>query len=297
MAKKSEEISLKQKSKPRVISIISQKGGVGKTTLTTNLADGLSRKGYKVLVIDLDPSQGNLTTSFIGPIWDEAKSEQRKGIHSLYSKKSKLPNVCYKTGKENIWIVPSEDKIAIENLMSDDFLGFIMLLKEEMDQFPRMGQYFDFVLIDNLPSQGKTSTAGLAASDYFLMPTTLEDLAVFGISSTYSQAEKVKSVNPKLRPLGIVINRFDARTTASKTTLEDVKVIADEAGVKVFETLIPSVSKFGSLPRMQASIFDVCTPKEKGRKEYTLLTDEIIKELYQIEEAETKQERRPEMSL
>lgn len=268
----------------RVISISAQKGGVGKTTSCANLAVSLTKLGYKVLVVDMNPTQGNLTRIFLGQVW-EAK-EPLNGIYGVVSGEVDLRDAVYKTGKENLWIVPAEFRGNIDSVISED-ISTMPFLKVALKNFDGINDLFDFVIIDNTPTLGMGLVASYIASDYFLMPIEISDFSIESIAESFKMAYKSRDgYNPNLKSLGIFVNKLDARTSASKESLEELEIITEKSGIKLFNAKIPTLATFNSLPRINATIHDVSRPTSRGHKEYNQLASEVVNRIIELESEE-----------
>jgi chromosome partitioning protein len=274
---------------PRIISVIAQKGGVGKTTATVHIASALANMGFKTLVIDWDTTQGNLTYATIG----ELDPKTQKGICHIIASGGSLDEVIYPTSNPNLSIIPTEKMNSRGNAYS---IGTILtqlgsegysLLKELINESEQLINY-NFVLIDNCPNLGMETVASLIASDYFIVPVQMKDFSITSIGQTFKTAMTVKKAyNKDLEPIGLFVSSTDNRIKQAKIALEELKVFCHETEIPLLKVTIPSVSKFDFLPRNQQTIFDVVSSKERGHKDYLDLTKEILAKMKSIEQSST----------
>lgn len=272
---------------PRIISVIAQKGGVGKTTSTIHIATALANMGFKTLIIDWDTSQGNSTYSTIGTL-DATKS---KGICNIIANGGSLNDVIYETKTKNLSIIPSEvtdargNAYSIESLLTQLGIEGYTLLKELLSESSEI-EKFQFVLIDNTPKLGIETVSSLIASDYFLVPVQMTDFSLGSIGQTISTAMKVKKGhNKELEALGLFVSSSDNRINKAKEAIVELGEYCKNSGIHLFDSIIPIASKFAFLPRGQQTIFDVTKPSERGHKEYLKLTKEMLNRIMALEKA------------
>ncbi len=284
------------KKTARKISIISLKGGVGKTTTTIQLASALADKKAKVLVIDFDPSQGNTTSSLIGPIWNQ--DIRPKGICSAIIDGTPLDEVIYKTSRENLFIIPSERKdskgrpYSVETAVStmDPMTGMSAL--SSMIEKSSINEMFDFVIIDTGPTNSMIVIAALNASDYFMVPVQLQDFSIDSVEGTIEAAIKVKRLNPKLQALGFFVSSLDKRQAEAKDKIAQLESFSKQNNIYFFKAKIPVSAKFGFLPSKMKTIFDVTKKTDRGHKEYLELTTEVLTRIMNLDKAQNESARR-----
>lgn len=272
---------------PRIISVIAQKGGVGKTTSTIHIATALANMGFKTLIIDWDTSQGNSTYSTLGHL----DSKVQRGICNIISNGGSLSEVIYETKTKNLFIIPSEvtdsrgNAFSIESTLTQLGIEGYTLLKELIEENKDI-QEFQFVLIDNTPKLGIETVSSLIASDYFITPVQMTDFSLGSIGQTISTALKVKKGHNKdLETLGIFVSSSDNRINKSKEAIVELAEYCKKSNIHLFDSIIPIASKFAFLPRGQQTIFDVTKPSERGHKEYLKLTKEMLSRMIALEKA------------
>jgi len=251
----------------KIISFINHKGGVGKTTTTINVGASLALKGYKVLVIDLDP-QMNLTQSF---------GMENVGEQSIYEALTDLAdkginNIPIYNIKNNLDIVISSLDLSVAEVELMNEPGKEFLLKELIKPIKKK---YDYILIDCMPALGLLTINALTASSHVIIPIQAEFLALKGMLKLIFVIEKVKSrLNKPLNFSGVVLTQFQSNVNLHKTVEEQVTSHFDN----VFDTRI---SKNISLAEAQSHLQDVFSfsPKSSGAEDYNNLTEEIITKL------------------
>ena len=255
---------------PTVITITNRKGGVGKTATVVNTGAGLAINGHKVLLIDLDPSQANLTMSLIGRIPNDGPGI----IRGLLDDTVTIEDITYETPTTNLYIIPSEKTIDgkdadVEMALKDE-IGRENFLKDLLDcDFIKT---FDYVLIDNGPKLGLLTINSLNASDFFIVPTNTDILSLSGLADTLKVTEKVKKLNPKLKNLGFLMTKVDKRL---KNTKDAREFLNSQFSEQIFESSISTNAKFLSLPENQKTIFDVENKSGKGHKDFMNFVGEL----------------------
>ncbi len=249
----------------RVIAVANQKGGVGKTTTTVNLSASLAAKAYKVLVIDIDP-QGNATSGLgIDKFGLEAN------IYDVFCNTFQLSTILTGTELNGLWVAPANgDLIGAElELISKE--GREAILKGQIE---RLGQQFDYILIDCPPSLGLLTINALCAADSLLIPLQSEYYALEGISSLVQSLEFAKQgLNPGLQLEGVVLTMYDARTNLSKQVESEARKFF---GDSVYRTVIPRNVRLSESPSFGKPIL-LYDPQSIGAIAYKALADEITK--------------------
>jgi len=253
----------------KIISIINQKGGVGKTTTVINLAAGLAQQEKKVLVIDLDP-QGNATTG-LGLSNLENSSDTIYGI--LNGTKS-ISEVIKKTEYKNLDIITSNvDLSGLEvEIANDSERAFILKVKLASYLNDSRGSY-DYILIDCPPSLSLLTVMALVSSHSLVVPLQTEFFALEGLTQLMKTIERIKvSLNPELKIRGILLTMYDKR---NKLSAQVEKEARDYFKEKVYHTIIPRNVRLSEAPShgMPVLIYDKTCP---GSKSYFSFTDEFI---------------------
>lgn len=249
----------------RVIAIANQKGGVGKSTTTINLAASMIEKKKRVLVIDIDP-QGN-STSGLGI----NKEEINKTIYDLMLGELKIKECLIKSSTmENLYIIPSHRNLAGAEIELIDVPNKEYILKQYVD---KIKDAFDFVLIDCPPSLNTLTVNAMTTADSVLVPIQCEYYALEGLSQLIYTIDLVRDrLNENLEIEGIVFTMYDGRTCLSSQVVENVKANLDE---KVFDTLIPRNVRLAEAPSYGLPI-NLYDSKSTGAVRYRKLAEEII---------------------
>src|SRR5210317_1285793 len=252
-----------------IISIINQKGGVGKTTTVINLAAGLSKLKKKILVIDLDP-QGNATTGLgLSNVGNSSDT-----IYGVLNGSKEITQVIKRTQFDSLDIITSNvDLSGLEVETADDSnRAFILKTKLALYLNNSRGSY-DYVLIDCPPSLSLLTVMALVSSNSLLVPLQTEFFALEGLTQLMKTIERVKvSLNPKLEIQGILLTMYDRRNKLSSQVEKEAR---DYFSEKVYTTVIPRNVRLSEAPShgMPVLIYDKSCP---GSKSYFNFTDEFI---------------------
>ena len=247
----------------KIISIANQKGGVGKTTTTINLATSLSAINKKVLIVDADP-QGNASTG-IGIAYED----RIPSLYDLITKRELDIDAIKKTIVPNLRIIPANTNLAAAEVELTNFEKREFVIEEILLKVKN----FDFILIDCPPALGFLTINSLVASNSVIVPLQSEFFALEGMSSLVKTIELIKeNFNPKLSVEGIVLTMVDKRNSLSSLVEKDVR---EHFGEIVYKTTIPRNVKISEAPShgKPAIIYDVnCS----GSMAYIGLAREIM---------------------
>ena len=247
----------------KVISIVNQKGGVGKTTTAVNLAAGLGRQGCKVLLIDIDP-QGNSTSGY-----GLNKRDIRLSSYDVLTKSAKIDEATVETGFEGVSVVPSNMDLAGAEIEMIDLPKREALLKAAISH---VRSKHDYILLDCPPSLGLITLNALTASDTVLVPIQCEYYALEGLSQLMSTVRLIRQkYNPLLELEGVLLTMFDGRLNLTQQVVAEVKKYFPR---KVFKTVIPRTVRLSEAPSFGQPIqyFD---RSNKGALAYDALAAEI----------------------
>jgi len=248
----------------RVISISNQKGGVGKTTTTVNLAAFLAEKGKRVLIVDIDP-QGNAGYG-LGINAEEVETT----IYEVLIGTIPVVDAVFKTEIENLYLVPSNIHLSGAQVDMLDMEGREFVLQKVLKG---IRNDFDFVLIDCPPSLGLLTLNSLVAADTVLIPLQCEYYALEGLSQLLRIISMVQEkLNRRLRIEGVVLTMYDPRTNLSQQVVADVREYFKE---KVFKTIIPRNVKLSEAPSFGKPI-GVYDKASVGSVTYERLAEEVL---------------------
>ncbi|MGB6231106.1 MAG: ParA family protein [Litorimonas sp.] len=249
----------------RIMAIVNQKGGVGKTTTAINLAASLAELEQRVLLIDMDP-QGNASTGLGVPRDDRSKSS----YHILTDGLS-LDDAIRPTQVRGLYILPSHPDLAAAEMEIGTSDGRTRLLNAAVIE-AEAG--FDYVLIDCPPSLNLLTLNALAAARSIVVPLQCEFFALEGLSQLLKTVEMAKSsINPKLAIDGVVLTMYDKRNRLSAQVADDVR---RHLGRAVFETVIPRNVRIAEAPSFSEPV-TTYDPSSQGSKAYRRLAREILR--------------------
>ena len=262
----------------KIISVINQKGGVGKTTTVINLAAGLSMKGKKILVIDLDP-QGNATTGL--GLSNTIKSDAT--IYSVLNGNKKISEVIQPTSFQNLDLITSNvDLSGLEVETAGDSRRAFKLKDELASILNDSGASYDYIIIDCPPSLSLLTIMALVASEALVVPLQTEFFALEGLTQLMKTIERIKTnLNPHLEIRGILLTMFDKRNKLSGQVEIEARNYFKE---KVYSTAVPRNVRLSEAPShgIPVLLYDKICP---GSKAYLKFTEEFLEQDKQVESA------------
>ena len=248
-----------------VISIVNQKGGVGKTTTAVNLGAFLAKKRKKVLIIDLDP-QGNATSGY-----GFDKTELENTVYDLLVNEEDISTIIASTSVKNVDMCPTNINLAGAEVELVSAISRETILRRAIE--PVLDKY-DYIIIDCPPSLGLLTINALAACEGVIVPIQGEYYALEGLTQLIDTINMIKKkLNPSIGILGVVITMHDRRTQLTKQVVEEVQKYF---GDKVFNTFIPRNVRLAEAPSHGQTI-DEYDAKSKGSLAYQALANEVIK--------------------
>ncbi len=250
-------------SQARVISVLNQKGGVGKTTITTNLAHGLAVKGFKVLAIDLDP-QAQLTTS-LGIL-----KEKNKLLEKSLLDDAPLSSITVQA-RNNLNIIPASHGLSdIDKLTSNGAENGLLLKKKLTEEIEK----YDFILIDCPPSSGLLIMNAILASNEIITPMTGDYLGLQGLAYLIRTLKKFETILERKLTQWVVLSRFQAKRRLSQEVKSRLKQYFPN---KILKTDISESVVLAECPGFGKTVFEY-RPSSKSAEEYRSLVDDLLLE-------------------
>ncbi len=249
-----------------IVSVVNQKGGVGKTTTAVNICAALGEKGKKVLLVDLDP-QGNATSGY-GISKKNLEITSYDVVMSNVRPEEAVINTTYK----NVSIIPATAELAEAEIHLLQIEQRNHQLKKALIQ---LKESYDIIVIDCLPSLGILAVNALIASDKFIVPMQCEHYSLEGLAQLLSTVKKIKkTANKNLMLMGIVFTMLDKRLLQSNEIMRDIKKNFPPSAI--FNTVIPRNVRISEAPShgMPVIYYD---KSSKGAEAYSRLAGEIIK--------------------
>ena len=254
----------------KIIAFVNQKGGVGKTTSSINLAASLGLLGKKTLLIDLDP-QGNSTTG-VGV----NKGELESSSYELLTDRAEVKKTIVKTKFKNLYLIPASINLAGADMelmeLSREDSTFVPQLQLKR-QLSLVSNDFDYIILDCPPSLGLITTNALAASNSVIIPVQCEFFALEGIMQLLNSIMFAqKKLNPSLDIEGVLLTMLDNRTNLGLEVVEEIKSYFKE---KVYDTIIPRLVRLSEAPSHGKPIH-AYDPRSRGTEAYINLAKEVI---------------------
>jgi len=248
----------------KIIAVVNQKGGVGKTTTAINLAAFLAEMGKFVLLVDLDP-QGN-ATSGLGIDRDNVEA----GIYEALAKQKRIHDIIYNTAHDGLRVAPATQNLAGASIELVDVENREFQLRDLLSE---VSHAYDYIIIDCPPSLGLLTINGLVAANELLIPVQAEYYALEGLGQLLRTVELVKTnLHPDLGILGAVLTMFDKRTKLSTEIMNELYKYFPN---NIFRSVIPRTVRLAEAPSFGKSILHY-EPHGKGAKSYERLAREII---------------------
>lgn len=249
----------------KIIAIVNQKGGVGKTTTAVNLSAALAQLSRRTLLVDLDP-QGN-SSSGLGI----DKTKLKYNTYDLLLEGIAAHQIILPTPQENLSIIPAGVELAAAEIEMVSLMSREYRLKEALAS---LRQYYEYIFIDCPPSLGLLTINALTAADSVLIPIQCEFFALEGVSQLTNTIHLVqKHLNKTLDIEGVLMTMYDNRINLAQQVVEDVRT---HFGNRVYETVIPRNVRLSEAPShgLPIALYD---PRSKGAESYAALALEVIK--------------------
>lgn len=246
----------------QTIAVLNQKGGVGKTTTTINLAAALAKSGSTVLLIDLDP-QANATSGL-----GIDKNTLTSSIYDVLVGGSSIGESIIKTDHKNLYVLPAKTDLAAAEQELVSVLSRETILKSALSTL-----VYDYIIIDCPPSLGLLSINALVASTRVVIPVQAEFYALEGLGLLMQTVQRVQqSLNPELSLMGVVLTMVDSRNALSGQVIDEVK---KHFGEYVFKTQIPRNVRLAEAPSFGKTVFEH-DKWSKGARAYKSLAKEVL---------------------
>ncbi|MGI6525653.1 MAG: ParA family protein [Bdellovibrionota bacterium] len=257
----------------KLIGVLNQKGGVGKTTTSVNIGAGLAERGKKVLLIDVD-AQSNLTThlGLAGREDDESVTdipEPQQTIYDVFKGTKEIKDIIIPRS-ENLFVAPASLLLSASDLEFGGVVGRELILKRALAPIK---DDFDYVVVDCPPALGLLTLNVLAAVDNVIIPVQSEYLALHGVRQLLDTIDQVRSIyNPSLAVGGVLICLHDNRRRLARAVADTIRAYFGEL---VYDTVIRSNVSLAEAPASGQTVFEYA-PKSSGAEDYRALVSEIL---------------------
>lgn len=247
----------------KVISIINNKGGVGKSTTVYNLGYELSKLGKKTLIIDLDAQSSLSVYVGLDPM------EEYASIDNIFRGDMEIKDVIIETGNKNLFMIPSSIEFSRIEMYLMSVMGRENVLKKALDSIK---DNYDYILLDNSPSLGNVSINSLIASEYIIAPVDASYLSVRALEILDKTVNEVKEYNKNLKDINVLVTMYNKRTMHSKEVTEML-----EEKYYVFKDKIKESTKFKNAVMQFSSISQYAGSKWDGAVAYRNVAKEVAK--------------------
>ncbi len=251
-------------AKAKIIAIVNQKGGVGKSTTAVNLSTYLALAKRKVLLIDLDP-QGNATSGL-----GLDRGDRKKCVYNALIEELPVEQLIETTDVKNLWVVPATVQLAGAEIELVPAISRETKLKRAIEP---VQDRFDYIIIDCPPSLGLLTVNALSSADQLIIPIQCEYYALEGLSRLLESVRLVKThLNPRLEIAGVLMTMHDPRTKLSQQVIEEVVKFFQD---KVYKSIIPRSVRLSEAPGFGQPIA-VYDAQSKGAEAYRNFAKEVI---------------------
>ncbi|CAN5841575.1 AAA family ATPase [soil metagenome] len=266
-------LNSKTPSQPRsrqtiTLALANQKGGVGKTTTAVNLSAVLAHRGYRILLVDMDP-QGNATSSL-----GIDKRTLTQTVYDILVNDEPAQSLVIPGVRQNLDIIPSNPSLAGAEVELVDFNERAYRLRDAIDE---IGASYDLIIIDCPPSLGLLTINSLSSATVVVVPIQCEYLALEGLGQLIATIDLVKrSLNPDLDVAGVLMTMYDARTRLSAHVVEEVRRFFPQ---RIFTTIVPRSIRLAEAPSYGQSIGEYDSGS-RGAAAYEQFADEVVSRLH-----------------